>query len=499
MNNDNSLAKDQELIRLQMGRPATLDPVLLGETVGKEITDNVYEKLVFYEGKTFTEFAPMLSDSWEISSNGLEYTFSIRKGVLFHDGASLDAIAVCASLRRMAELSQHETVHQVLQPDNINAFDEYTVRITLTKRFPGFLHLMASQEASIISPKILIHKSDAEAQKWLEFNAAGTGPFFLDAFHEKEVILKKFENYWRKTASLRKVTIFFEDDIEKRKDLFLSNKADISIDEGNDVNQYITMPDVTIENNKSLDLVVLSYNLSKPYMQNLLFRKALAHSLDVKKYIQETRKGYGFEIKGIIPEGLLGFTNDLPTCEYDLELAQMYLRQSGINVDDIPVLKILLPLGNGENFYIQDYWKDNLSVLGLKVVVEFRPWQEFLGGLRKGSFDIYSLAWAPDYPDPDNYVFQFLHSQGRVAQYMRLGDCYGTFIDSLIEDARFEDNDISREKKYHAIQHICADYCLYVTLYQIYDIKVYKQWVKNIQYNPLYSDYYFYPINIERS
>lgn len=486
-----------EIVRLQMGYPATFDPIMLEETIGKEIIDNIYEKLVFYEGKSFVKFSSYLAEKWDISDNGKLYTFYIRKGVTFHDGAKLDAKAVCVSLRRMAELSKHKVVKETLIKENINCTDEYTVQILLKVEFPGFLHLIASQEAAIISPKLIDRLNNEDIGDDLKYNCCGTGPYFLKSYDSREAVLEANKGYWNSPPEISKVRIVFEDDINIRKSMFLNENVDISIDEGNDISEYAMKEDITIENNKSLDITYISFNLSSSYMKNILFRKALCHSLNVKGYIKETRKGYAFEVKGIIPEGLLGFEDDIQVPEYDMELARSCIDKCGVNIMDMPVLKVLLPLGNGKDHYIERYWKKNLKSLGIEIEIEYCAWQNFLGKLNDGEFDVYSLAWAPDYPDPDNYVFQLLHSKGRIANYMRLEECYGKFIDNLIEEARFTSNESVRDKCYKTIQHICAEHYLYIPLYQINDLKVYKKWIKNVMYNPLYGDYYFYPIKLE--
>ena len=83
-----------------IGEPETLDPALAYETAGGEIIQNVYETLVFYDGEATDKFVPMLAESWEVSADGTVYTFKIRSGVKFHDGADLTASDVAYSFQR---------------------------------------------------------------------------------------------------------------------------------------------------------------------------------------------------------------------------------------------------------------------------------------------------------------------------------------------------------------------------------------------------------------
>ncbi|MDO9303366.1 MAG: ABC transporter substrate-binding protein, partial [Anaerolineales bacterium] len=83
-----------------IGEPETLDPALAYETAGGEIIQNVYETLVFYDGEATDKFVPMLAESWEVSDDGMVYTFKMRSGVKFHDGADLTASDVAYSFQR---------------------------------------------------------------------------------------------------------------------------------------------------------------------------------------------------------------------------------------------------------------------------------------------------------------------------------------------------------------------------------------------------------------
>jgi len=83
-----------------IGEPETLDPALAYETSGGEIIQNVYETLVFYDGEATDKFVPQLAESWEVSEDGTVYTFKIRSGVKFHDGADLTPSDVAYSFQR---------------------------------------------------------------------------------------------------------------------------------------------------------------------------------------------------------------------------------------------------------------------------------------------------------------------------------------------------------------------------------------------------------------
>lgn len=242
----------------------------------------------------------------------------------------------------------------------------------------------------------------------------------------------------------------------------------------------------------SLDMVFLGFNLRKTKLQNQLVRVAITKSFNSKEYIEHTRKGYGFYINGLIPKGILGYYDSVCENEYSLAELEEMVTQNKIDKN----LTLLLPYGNGNNDYITSVWIPKLKAIGIEIKVSVKEWISFLTELKEGNFDIFYISWAPDYPDPDNYIYQFVHSGGLIASYCGISACYGNFIDGLVEDARKEKNVNLREEKYIAIQKLVNYYHIYIPLHQTNDIKVYRNNIKGVAYNALCSDYDFYPIDI---
>lgn len=482
----------KKILRYQMGYPTSVDPVHLTETIGKEITDNIYEKLLFYKSKDYTNFVNILANDFILSECGKCITFNIRKNVYFHDGSQLNSEAVLLSLMRMIKESGNSLVNELLNTNSIEIIDNYTLKILAQKYSPGFMHVFALQESSIVSP-IMLHKLCLNNASTLGYEACGTGPFILDNISQKGVHLLKNTMYWRTPPKIDEINILFEDDINIRKNNFINGIGEITIDEGVDVEEYMNRNDIVVENNMSLDMVFLGFNLRKTKMQNQLVRRAFTKSFNSKEYIEYTRKGYGFNIEGLIPKGLLGNLTEIGRHEFTLtelkKFASMGEFKSG--------LRLLLPYGNGNNNYINSVWIPALKSIDVNIELSIKEWTSFLKDLEKGDFDFFYISYAPDYPDPDNYVYQFAHSNGLIASYCGLSSCYGNFIDSLIEDARKERDMKSREEKYIKIQKIVNDFFLYIPLHQTNDIKVYRSNITGVAYNALCSDYDFYPIDIK--
>ena len=158
----------------------------------------VYENLIKYEGDTL-DIVPNLAESYEVSKDGLTYTFKIRPGITFTDGAPLDAAAVKLSIERQIGVKQG--IGYVFA--NVNALetpDDMTFVMTLSAPSDGILSAFAGMYAPyIISPKAITeNEQDGDwAQGWLRDNMVGTGPYVLDSYSQsQQAVFSRNPDYW---------------------------------------------------------------------------------------------------------------------------------------------------------------------------------------------------------------------------------------------------------------------------------------------------------------
>lgn len=169
--------------------PPDLDPYVGGTAANRNIGHHVFEGLVTYD-ETYG-LMPQLAESWEISDDGLTYTFHLRSEVPFHDGSLLDAEDVKASLERFADIGYRSRDFELVT--DISAPDERTVVITLSQPEGAFLSKLAN-------PGVLIGIMPAEQAASRETlrppDLIGTGPYRIDEWRPGELVrLVRFEDY----------------------------------------------------------------------------------------------------------------------------------------------------------------------------------------------------------------------------------------------------------------------------------------------------------------
>jgi peptide/nickel transport system substrate-binding protein len=269
-----------------IGEPETLDPALAYETAGGEIIQNVYETLVFYDGEATDKFVPQLAESWEISDDGTVYTFKIRSGVQFHDGADMTASDVAYSFQRgllyggysgpqwlLAEpffgigmddvsllvddtgaladdgealaaadpallLAACEKVTSLIVADDAAG----TVTMTLNQAWGPFIATIAQGWGSVLDKDWAVANGawDGDCATWQNYYAVpsesdplttianGTGAFKLDHWTQgEELVLARNDNYWREPAKLERIVIKSIDEWGTRFAMLQAGDADI--------------------------------------------------------------------------------------------------------------------------------------------------------------------------------------------------------------------------------------------------------------------------------
>jgi peptide/nickel transport system substrate-binding protein len=256
--------------------PGTLDPARTGNTASMELISNVYETLTFFDEEKTNQFIPHLATKWEISPDGLTYTFTIRQGVKFHNGETLTTEDVEYSLERFLVIdgimaftlyepllnvsgSRDAEGHLIVtgqQIDNAITRNQTTVTIHLAKPYPPFMQIISQAWSSILCKKWCISIGDWPGtwNNWTLYNRpdqtaienqtaeppgphlnamCGTGPYMLDYYRKGvEWSLVKFDNYWGgwpapgSDSFLQRVTAKKIQNWEVRKDWFLEGQLD---------------------------------------------------------------------------------------------------------------------------------------------------------------------------------------------------------------------------------------------------------------------------------
>ena len=206
------------------GQPETLDPYNTNTTLTTAVTKTFYEGL--FEFDKDLKVKNVLAESYEMSKDGLVYTFKLRQGVKFHDGTDFNAAAAKANLDRvMNPENRLLRATQFNRIAKVEAVNPQTLRVTLKEPFAPFINSLAHASAAMISPAAL--------QKWgnkdIAFHPVGTGPFVYDDYKVNESFtMKKNADYWNQPYPyLDSIEFRPIQDALSRRDALVSGTIDI--------------------------------------------------------------------------------------------------------------------------------------------------------------------------------------------------------------------------------------------------------------------------------
>lgn len=342
---DQSKAENSQTVKSQAGRN-DLKIAVSGEPVrffpcgpdGSNNSDlivlnNCYDPLISMNADG--TLAPCLADSWEISEDGLVYTFHLKEGVKFHDGSAMTAEDVVFTF----DLSSQNTTGKalIINYDHSQVIDEKTVAVHLTEPFAPFLNGIASRAAYIISKA---HYEAVGADGYLE-QPIGTGAYkFVSALRGDTVTLEAFEDYFGGAAPIKKVEIKIMTDTTTQTIALESGDVDailspsisscIKLDEG---------AGVTWDSSPSAGRVsmLLSENNGQPG-KDKNFRKAVQSAINKSDIIEGATEGYAAQLDIDICPAYSAVPQGYQTVAYDVEKAKEYLAASGYNQEPFEII-----------------------------------------------------------------------------------------------------------------------------------------------------------------
>lgn len=340
---DDASASDSERLRLafnaEMQPP---DPDVFYEVEGNMVTQSLYEGLVAYAPDS-PEIVPQLAESWEVSDDGLTYTFTLREDVTFHDGTVMDAEAWVASFDRRLAVDA-APAYMLADVDEAVAADDYVFEVILGAPSSAFLdYLAAPYGPRAISPSALAeHDEGDEAQGYLSTNSAGTGPYRIDSWDPTDAYrLVAYDDYWGDPPAITDVEITIVPDTASQRLALEEGDLDI-VTHGlpvADVEALAARDDLTVHTFPVTQKTVLSVNPNRPPFDDPEVRTALRGAFDRPAIVEDVfadqadpstqmyptqslPEGLGSDVWEYDPSALSGLAADLEETTLDIAYSQ---------------------------------------------------------------------------------------------------------------------------------------------------------------------------------
>jgi peptide/nickel transport system substrate-binding protein len=471
--------------------PENLDPHIGFDTDTLQFTQNVYEALLEYVPGGL-DVRPNLAESYSASQDGLTYTFKIRQGVTFHDGAKLDAQAVLTSFRRLQEINQGPASYLI----NIAGFDAPDANTFVVKLsapyalFPGTVPWFL-----IASPKAITDNkssSDTWAKSFFASKSAGTGPYMLDKLQPNNRIdMVQNKHYWKdwKNGTPTSVAIIQQANTTTQLELLQSGQTDFLSNIGPDnAATAKTLPNVAVVRQPAIQLRTIPLNMIRPPLNNLAVRQAMIAAFDYQGYT-DFYKGFGRPANSPIPPEFPGWDKSLPYAKQDLQKAKQLLDQAGVKAGT--KMRIVTVQGLNYESFAGTIFQSALAKIGIDLKVEAPPWPQIPPQMQNDATSppMTFLNVFPNTPDPALVIRVSYHSSNVPAKG---GYNWANFKDPqldsdldkvvTLQDAN-QRNTLLSEMQKKIVDSASTIYCIAPDLV----MPVRKEWA-HVKYDPFFQD-----------
>ncbi len=490
---------------------ATLDPAFARNQTIIWPVNQLYNGLVQMDQQL--RVVPCIARSWEISDDGLQYTFHLRQDVYFHNdvvfpggaGRKVTAHDFVYSFSRILDprvASPGAWIFHLVRPGKgFEALNDSTFRITLQQPFPAFMGILTMPYCSVVPVEAVDFYGDG-----FRNHPVGTGPFRFRMWKEGEkLILRKNEQYFEsdttgeKLPYLDAVAITFISDKQseflefmKGNLDFLSGvhaayKSELLTRSGKLNPKYAGTIRLTVApylNTEYLGFLVDSgMPAASAPLLDVRIRKAINYGFDRQKMITYLRNGLGRPATaGFVPDGIPSFSEEVRGYTYRSDFSRQLLKEAGYpQGEGLPEITLTT---TSDYLDLCEYIQHELSLLGIRIAIEVSTGAAFRNNVANGKLAFFRGSWIADYPDAENYLALFYSKNFSPAgpNYTRY---YSPVYDSLYEQALAETDHGRRTELYHRMDQMIMDEAVVVPLFYDRVVRFTPVFVKGLVTNPM--------------
>lgn len=478
-------AQAKTLVYCSEGSPEGFDPApYTAGTTFDASSRPIFNRLVEFEKGT-TNVIPGLAESWEVSEDGLQYTFRLRPGVKFHTTEwftptrELNADDVIFSFERQRDAANpwnqytagisyeyFNSMDMGSLIESIEKVDDLTVRFNLTRPEAPFVANLAMDFASIMSKEYADQLEADGRMSDLNQQPVGTGPFQLVAYQQDAVIRYAANaDYWNGKPPVDDLVFAITTDPAVRLQKLQAGECHIMpYPAPADIEAIRADENLTLMEQPGLNVAYLAYNTQMAPFDNPQVRRALNMAMNKQAIIDAVFQGTGEAAKNPIPPTMWSYSEETQDDAYDPEAARQMLEEAGVTdlsmkVWAMPVQRPYMPNARRTAELIQE----DFAAVGVDVEIVSYEWGEYLERSSAEDRDgAVILGWTGDNGDPDNFLGVLLSCTG-VGEANRAQWCNEEFSD-LINQAKATSDQEERAELYRQAQAIFKEEAPWATI-----------------------------------
>ncbi len=480
-----ALAASKTLIYCSEGSPEGFDPApYTSGTTHDASAKPVYNRLVEFE-RGETRVVPGLAERWDVSGDGLEYTFHLRRGVKFHKTPfftptrEFNAQDVLFSFERQRQKDHpwhrympglnYEYFDSMDMPAMIRdivAVDDYTVKFVLSRPTAPFLANLAMVHASIMSKEYADGLAAAGTPEKLNLAPVGTGPFVFVAYQKDAVVrFRANADYWAGKSPLDNLVFAITPDASVRMQKLKAGECHVApYPAPADIAALKADPKLKVDEQPGLNIAYLAFNTLTPPFDKPEVRRAIEQAINKRAVIDAVFQGFGQVAVNPIPPTMWSYNDKVADNAYDPAAARKALDAAGVSglstkVWAMPVSRPYMPNARRAAELVQA----DLAAVGIKADIVSMEWGEYLKkATAKDRDGIAMLGWTGDNGDPDNFLGTLLSCAG-VGSQNHAQWCNQSF-EALVQQAKTLTDKAERTRLYEEAQALFKQEAPWVTL-----------------------------------
>jgi peptide/nickel transport system substrate-binding protein len=481
--------------------PRSLDPALSTDVPTGRAVGYLFDGLTRFDANATVE--PALAERWDVSPDGLIYTFHLHAGVTFTDGSRLTAQTVADSWLRALDPKTKSGAAQFLFPikgarevsggtattiSGVAIKDDTTLIVTLAEPLAIFVKMLAMPVAAVVPA----HPSADFGE-----HPIGSGPWKLVEWkHDDYLLFAKNPNYFgekAKTDSLR-ARIIAEPSTGVAE--YESGNVDVLEIPASEASEWVSDESrkPMLMSTPALELVYIGINTTRGPLADARVRRAINHAIDIDRIIERLISGRGTRAAGVIPPALGGYDTTRKAYPYDPALAKKLLVESGHpNGVDVELWTPTTPLYLRVAETVQAY----LNAVGIRTKLVQRDAAASRAAARKGQTDMILKDWYADYPDAEDFLYPLLHSANRGAGG-NVSFYSNPAFDSVVAASRRELDETKRNRLYRQADSLAFTDAPMVFLYFYNELYAVQPWVKGFVPPVIFNGQRWTDVSIQR-
>ena len=463
-------------LRVTFSWPTYIDPAVGSDFSSSSALCNLYDTLVFPNAEGGVD--PHVAEEWEVSDDGLTWTFHLKEGIRFHNGSELTASDVAFSMARMLEIGEGYAYVFLGTVESVDALDDYTVQFNLSK--PSGIFLTSLARLYILDAEQVMENAATDGaygewgdygKDWLLTHDAGSGPYMVKEFPlEEYLLMEKNPDWFGEFHENAPDEVRFIATTEPATIRTMMSRQELEITDQWQPNESLEalqeVEEVEVAAFPVLTGFYYMVHTKKPPTDDIHFRRAMAWAFDYQAAVDLEWPGTQ-QMQGPVPAITAGHNPDVFVFERDLERAREELAQSPYadQLDQYPVeLHWITDVPAEEKWAL--LFQANMAEIGIDVDVVGTPWTAVVEETAdmETSPHIVTIYVSADFPEAGSLLKVRYHSDA-APTWSQNEWLLDDELDAMIDDSLATVDTEERYAKYRELQEYIMDLCPSLFLY----------------------------------